>query len=106
MVTAETAETKDRVGSTSKPLTLRVTDLSGQKQLRIRVAADDTETTIGELVQGLLPRMGLPPTADGRALTYGARLEREGRHLQGAERIADVLREDDQLLLMPSINAG
>ena len=89
-----------------QPLTLRVTDATGQKQLRFRVAAGDSNTTVGELIEGLLPRMGLPPVADGRPLTYSARLEREGRQLQGSERVADALREDDTLLLSPSINAG
>ena len=90
----------------AKPLTLAVTDVKGQKKLKIRVASGDTETTVGELVDNLLPRMGLPPSADGRPLTYSARLEREGRHLQGSERVGEVLRENDELLLSPSINAG
>jgi hypothetical protein len=89
-----------------KPLTLRVTDVTGQKKMKIRVASGDIETTIGELVDSLLPRMGLPGVADGRPLSYSARLEREGRHLQGSERVAEALREDDELLLSPSINAG
>jgi hypothetical protein len=88
------------------PMTLRITDVTGQKQMKIRVASGDNETTVGELVESLLPRMGLPPMADGRPLTYSARLDREGRHLQGSERVADALRENDELLLSPSINAG
>lgn len=89
-----------------KPLTLRVTDVTGQKKMKIRVASGDTETTVSELVDSLLPRMGLPGIADGRPLSYSARLEREGRHLQGSERVAETLRENDELLLSPSINAG
>ena len=90
----------------AKPLTLSVSDVTGQKELRIRVAAGDTDTTVGELIESLLPRMGLPTIADGRPLSYSARLDREGRHLHGSERVADVLREDDALLLSPYINAG
>ncbi len=90
----------------AKPLTLRVTDVTGQKKLKFRVPGGDSETTVGELVEGLLPRMGLPGVADGRPLTYSARLEREGRHLLGSERVAEALRENDELLLSPSINAG
>jgi hypothetical protein len=88
------------------PLTLCVTDVTGQKKMKVRVASGDTETTVGELIDTLLPRMGLPLMADGRPLTYSARLDREGRHLQSGERVAEVLREDDELLLSPSINAG
>jgi len=88
------------------PLTLCVTDVTGQKKMKVRVASGDTETTVGELLDTLVPRMGLPAMADGRPLTYSARLEREGRHLQAAERVAEALREDDELLLSPSINAG
>jgi len=90
----------------AKPLTLCVTDVTGQKKMKIRVASGDSETTVGELVDSLLPRMGLPVMADGRPLSYSARLEREGRHLQGTERVAEALRDDDELLLSPSINAG
>ena len=89
-----------------KPLTLTVTDVTGQKKMKIRVASGDTQTTVGELIAGLLPRMRLAATADGRPLSYSARLEREGRHLQGSERVAEALRTDDVLLLSPSINAG
>jgi len=88
------------------PLTLCVTDVTGQKKMKIRVAAGDTDTTVGELIDNLLPRMGLPAMADGRPLTYSARLEREGRHMLGSERVAESLRENDELLLSPSINAG
>lgn len=90
----------------SAPLTLRVTDVTGQKKIKFRVAPGDTETTVGELIDSLLPRMGLPGMADGRPLTYSARLEREGRHLHGSESVAEALRENDELLLSPSINAG
>ena len=50
------------------PLTLCVTDVTGQKKMKIRVAAGDTDTTVGELIDNLLPRMGLPAMADGRPL--------------------------------------
>jgi hypothetical protein len=89
-----------------KPLTLSVTDVSGQKLMKVRIPGADRETTVGELIQGLLPRMQLQTQVDGRQLSYNARLEREGRHLHGSERVADAVREGDQLVLSPSINAG
>ena len=45
-----------RAGPEAKPLTLSVTDVTGQKKMKIRVASGDTETTVGELVASLLPR--------------------------------------------------
>jgi hypothetical protein len=33
-------------------------------------------------------------------------LEREGRHLRGAETVGDALLEDDEIVLTPDIDAG
>ncbi len=86
-------------------LGLRVSDVSGQKS--VRATAVPLSSTIGELIHGLLARMGLARNdADGRALNYYARLEREGRHLNGSEIVGDVLEEDDELTLSPNIDAG
>lgn len=84
---------------------LDVSDVSGQK----RMTVDDFEqdATIGELVERLLAEMDLTrQDREGRAITYHARLEREGRHLHAAERIGDVLQRGDQLVLQPNIDAG
>ena len=84
---------------------LRASDVSGQKA--VRAAAVPASSTIGELVQGLLAKMGLARNdVEGRPLQYRARLEREGRHLNGAERVGDALKEDDHLVLQPNIDAG
>jgi hypothetical protein len=39
-------------------------------------------------------------------LTYHARLDREGRHLQGAEHVAEAVRPGDRLVLQPNVDAG
>jgi hypothetical protein len=86
-------------------LGLRVSDVSGQKN--VRASAVPRSSTIGELVDGLLARMGLARIdAEGRPLNYYARLEREGRHLNGSEIVGDALEEDDELTLTPNIDAG
>ncbi len=86
-------------------LGLRVSDVSGQKSAR--ASAVPLSSTIGELVQGLLAKMGLARNdADGRPLQYYARLEREGRHLNGSELVGDSLEDDDELTLTPNIEAG
>ena len=86
-------------------MTLRASDVSGQKQAR--ASAVPASFTIGELVQRLIARMGLTRhDSAGRPLNYHARLDREGRHLHGAETVGDALREDDELVLTPDIDAG
>lgn len=86
-------------------LGLRVSDVSGQKSAR--ATGVPVSSTVGELVQGLLAKMGLASSdADGRPLQYYARLEREGRHLNGSELVGDSLQEDDELTLTPNIDAG
>lgn len=86
-------------------LGLRVSDVSGQK--RVKASGVPLTATVRELVQGLIGRMGLThKDVDGRPLTFQARLAREGRHLHGHETVGDALREDDELVLTPNIQAG
>lgn len=86
-------------------LGLRVSDVSGQKA--VRASAVPASLTIGELVHGLLAKMGLARNdVEGRPLNYQARLNREGRHLRSVETVGDSLREDDEIVLTPNIDAG
>lgn len=90
---------------TERALSLNVRDFSGQRCVRAAGVAPDT--TVGELIDGLVPKMGLPTTdTEGRPLAYHARLEREGRHLHHTERVGDALRTDDQIDLHVNIMAG
>ena len=84
---------------------LRASDVTGLK--RVRASAVPADLTVGELVQGLIERMGLSAhDVDGRVLDYQARLEREGRHLHASETVGEALAEDDEIVLTPSIDAG
>ncbi|HVO28047.1 MAG TPA: hypothetical protein VMW56_30955 [Candidatus Margulisiibacteriota bacterium] len=86
-------------------LGLKVSDVSGQKA--VRATAVPLTSTIGELVQGLLAKLGLARhDAEGRPLHYHARLEREGRHLNGSELVGDSVQDGDELTLAPNIEAG
>ena len=85
-------------------LTIQATDMSGQKVYTARDIAPDA--TIGELIQGLLPRMGLVDRIDDQPIAYRARLDREGRHLNASERVSDALQTDDRIVLAPTIEAG
>jgi hypothetical protein len=89
----------------SATLTLRATDVSGQKFARVDSCPPDT--SVAELVSGLLGTLQMPSIdADGRPLTYQARLEREGRALLESETVGDAMQEDDEVVLSPSIDAG
>jgi len=82
-----------------------VSDVTGQKVLA--VSDVPTDATIGELVRGLIGRMRLPASdTAGRPLTYHARLDREGRHLLGSERVADAVLPGDRVVLQPNVDAG
>jgi hypothetical protein len=86
-------------------LGLRASDVSGQKT--VRASAVPGDATVGELVQGLLAKMGLSRhDVEGRPLDYNARLEREGRHLNRSEIVGDALKEGDEIVLTPNIDAG
>jgi hypothetical protein len=95
----ETAETRE--------LTLEITDVSKTKRKAISIKDAPSDSTVGELIEGMLPGMNLPGTdVAGRPLVYHARLEREGRHLHGSERIAEAVRPGDELVLQPNVDAG
>lgn len=84
---------------------IQVSDVSGQRMFR--APAVPKHFTVGEMVRGLIEKMGLMPNdVDGHALQYQARLDREGRHLNGAEMVGDALRDEDSVVLTPNIDAG
>lgn len=84
---------------------IRVSDVTGQKLVDVKDAP--TDATIGELIEGLLPRMNMPASDNGgRALSYQALLDRDGRHLHASELVGDSLMPNDRLVLQPEINAG
>jgi hypothetical protein len=87
-----------------RSIRVTVRDVSGQK----RAAAEAPPgATVGEWSRRLLERMHLPASdAEGRPLNYHVRLEREGRHLHSAESVGDAVRENDELVLQPKIQAG
>ena len=84
---------------------IRVSDVTGQKSVDVKDVPRDA--TIGELIEGLLPRMNMPRNDNGgRTLAYQARLDRDGRHLHSSEVVGDTLEANDRLVLQPEINAG
>jgi hypothetical protein len=85
--------------------TYEVSDVTGQKVLAVSNVAEDV--TIGEFIQEMLGKMRLPSNdASGRPVSYRARLDREGRHLQGTERVHESLKPGDRVVLQPNVDAG
>ncbi|MBN1421528.1 MAG: hypothetical protein JXP34_22335 [Planctomycetes bacterium] len=67
----------------------------------------DPEASIRELVDSAIGHLSLPRNdASGRSITFHARLEREGRHMNAAEIVREALRTSDHLILEPDIDAG
>lgn len=86
-------------------LSIIARDITGQKRFRAREIPGDY--SVGEVVDGLLPRMQLNHVDQfGAAVKFEARLEREGRHLNRTEVVGEVLRNEDELVLHPRIMAG
>jgi len=84
---------------------VQVRDVTGQKV--VRAPAVPASSTIREMVERIIGRMGLSRNdVQGRPLQYQVRLDREGRHLNGAETVGDALVEGDELTIAPSIDAG
>ena len=82
-----------------------VSDVSGQKILTISHVP--TDATVSEVVQEVVVRMRLPENdAEGRPFTYHMRLDREGRHLLGSEKVTEVVQSGDRVVLQPNVDAG
>jgi len=84
---------------------IHVTDVSGQR--RFSLGALPGDTTVTEMLQSIIGKMGLPRNDHaGRPLAYRGRLRREGRHLDGRELVGRSLLENDEVQLHPSVDAG
>ncbi len=80
-----------------------VEDVSGHH--KVKAAGVSPDMTVGELVQGLIPRLGLPATADDRPVSYHLR-DGAGRNLHASEIVGDVLEPGESVVLQPNIMAG
>lgn len=86
-------------------LNLTARDASGQRKFALRDVR--TDTTVQDLIRRLVPRMGLPAEdSTGTPQTFHAFLERDGRHLRSSETIGDALKDEDEIVLHPDVQAG
>ena len=89
----------------TQKLSLTARHMTGQRTFSVRDLPGDT--TVQELIQGLVPRMGLPAQdSTGTPQAFHAFLERDGRHLLSAEAVGEVLRDQDEIVLHPDVQAG
>jgi hypothetical protein len=84
---------------------ITASDLTGQKRARAKRVPIDS--TMGDFIQDLLPRLQLPSQdSGGRALTYHARVDRLGRHAHSSELVGEILIPNDEITLHPNVDAG
>jgi len=80
-------------------------DVTGQKRFHAPQVLPDH--SVDELVGLAMPAMRLSTRdSEGRPIAYRARLEREGRYLNGSEVVGEALQAEDEVTLHPSIDAG
>ena len=82
-----------------------VSDVSGHKVVTVSHVPSDA--TVSQVVQEVVVKMRLPANdAEGRPFSYHMRLDREGRHLLGSEKVADAVQTGDRVVLQPNVDAG
>lgn len=89
----------------SAGLELYASDATGQRTFAINNFPPTAK--IGDLVQALIPQMGLNSNdSAGRPLNYQAFSKREQYHLRSTDTVGDTLRDGDQISLLPDVQAG
>jgi len=91
--------------STETGIALQVSDVSAQKLANVKDVPPDT--TVSELVDGLLAELQLPrQDVEGRPLNYAVRRGRDGLHLTGSARVGASLVSGDAIVLQPNVDAA
>ncbi len=101
----ETGDEKMTATTTMENISFTAKDNSGQRRYAVRNYRSGA--TVGDLIHGLVERMGLRSEgAETIDDVYHAFSGREGRHLRSAEIIGDVIEEGDEIILRPDVQAG
>ncbi len=80
-------------------------DVTGQRGRKY--SPRDPDASVGQMIEELVAEMDLPVyDAEGGTTTYQARLERDGRALNAAERLQDTVVSGDRVYIEPDISAG
>ena len=89
----------------SMTMNLTAKDASGQRKYAVRNVR--TDTTVQELIRGLVPKMGLPAEdSTGTPQSFHVFDQKSGRHLRSSETIGDALKDEDEIVLHPDVQAG
>jgi hypothetical protein len=89
----------------AEKMTLTARDVTGQRRFAVQDLPPDT--TVQELIRRLVPTMGLPSEdSTGMPQSFHAFLERDGRHLRASETVGHALRDADEIVLHPDVQAG
>ena len=96
----------DWVMAKEEAIRINAQDVSGQKAAVVEGVTPDI--TVQEVMQKVMAEMELPANdPSGRPLTYHARLEREGTHLNADDKVGEAgLQNDDMITLQPNVDAG
>ncbi|MEQ1850309.1 MAG: hypothetical protein ABMA01_01830 [Chthoniobacteraceae bacterium] len=79
--------------------------VNGEQPVAVSDVAIDIN--LGELLDAVVPRMNLQKhDSSGRPLEWSARLSREGRTVFRNEVVGETLRDEDELVLAPNVDAG
>ena len=91
--------------ATSAGLALYASDATGQRRFTINNFPRTAK--VHDLVEALIPQMGLNSRdTAGRPLNYQAFSKREQYHLRATDTVGDMLRDGDEVALLPDIQAG
>ena len=86
-------------------LQVTASDVYAQKEATYNNAPADA--TINEMIDSVVQDLRMPRhDVNGQSLLYYARLQREGRQLNGGERVGEALQNGDHLVIVPQIQAG
>ena len=81
--------------------------LDASEQRKFNVVDFPRKARVGELIETLIPQMGLSNNdSGGRPLDYQAFRKSSGTHLRSTDTVGDVLEQGDTISLIPDIQAG
>ena len=94
-----------QAATSTSNISFQIKDNTGQRRYAVRNFR--SEATVGELIRGMVDKMGLRSAGDDAPDdVFHAFSGREGRHLRSAEIVGDVIEEGDEITLRPDVQAG
>ncbi len=89
----------------SEFINVTASDATGQHKFAI--SNFSAAATVRDLLGAITARMGLSSTdSTGRAVDYQGFNKTDGCHLRGEDKVGEVLRDGDELSVLPDVQAG